>query len=105
MGKGKVTLFPKTLRKLQIMGEQIKLARLRRNLSAESVAERARISRATVTKIEKGDPSVAIGMYVSVLSVLGLQDDILLIAGNDVIGNTYRDLELVTPKRTRRKSL
>ena len=41
------------------MGEQIKLARLRRDLSMDIVAERAAISRATLTKIEKGDPSVA----------------------------------------------
>ena len=102
MGKNKVMLFPKTARLLQITGEQIKLARLRRNLTMESVAERARISRLTVAKIEKGDPSVSMGMYLSVLSALGLQDDILLLAGNDHVGNTYRDLELLTPKRARR---
>lgn len=52
------------------MGEQIKLARLRRNLSVDLTAERAGISRATLWKVEKGDPSVAIGIYASVLHAL-----------------------------------
>lgn len=104
MGRGKATLFPRTARKLQLTGEQIKLARLRRHLTAEDMAKRARISRMTVGKIEKGDPSVSIGMYLSVLNVLGMQDDILLLAGNDTVGNTYRDLELITPKRVRKKT-
>ena len=47
---------------------------------------------------------MSIGMYLSVLNVLGMQDDILLLAGNDTVGNTYRDLELITPKRVRKKT-
>lgn len=52
------------------MGEQIKLVRLRRKLSAELAAERASISRSTLWAIEKGSPSVAIGMYAAVLHAL-----------------------------------
>ena len=52
------------------MGEQIKLARLRRNLSAELVAERAGISRASLWKVEKGSPAVAMGIYAAVLHAL-----------------------------------
>ena len=102
MGRGKALLFPKTAQKLVIAGEQIKLARLRRNISMESMAERAKISRVTVAKIEKGDPSVSIGMYLSVLNVLGMQDDILKLAGDDHVGNLYRDMELLTLKRARK---
>lgn len=55
---------------LQTMGEQIKLARLRRSLSAELVAERAGISRVSLWKVEKGAPSVAMGIYAAVLHAL-----------------------------------
>ena len=58
------------------MGEQIKLARLRRSLSAELVSERAEISRASLWKVEKGDPSVAMGIYAAVLHALNNLDRI-----------------------------
>ena len=56
--------------KMQIVGEQIKLARLRRNLSIAQVAERATCSPLTVSRIEKGTPTVAIGIYLRVLYAL-----------------------------------
>ena len=59
---------------MQIMGEQIRLARLRRNLSIAQVAERATCSPLTVSRIEKGAPTVAIGIYLRVLYVLQLDD-------------------------------
>ncbi|HKJ34627.1 MAG TPA: helix-turn-helix transcriptional regulator [Balneolales bacterium] len=70
-------LLPKHQRALQQVGEQFKLARLRRKLSAEVIAERANISRYTLWKIEKGDPGVAMGNYYQVLMALGLHKDIL----------------------------
>ena len=104
MAKKTVTLLPGTVDILNNMGEQIKLARLRRSLSAELVAERADISRATLWKIEKGDSSVAIGYYAAVLHALGNMDkDLLLIAKDDVFGRTLQDLKLTTPKRAPRK--
>ena len=88
MGKKAVTVLPATLDILMKMGEQIKLARLRRNLSVDLTAERAGISRATLWKVEKGDPSVAIGIYASVLHALNDMDkDLLLVAQNDPLGN------------------
>ena len=58
------TKLPKKLeQKMQTVGEQIKLARLRRNLSIAQVAERATCSPVTITRIEKGTPTVAIGIY------------------------------------------
>ena len=81
------------------MGEQIKLARLRRKLSAELVAERAGISRATLWSIENGAPTVAMGSYAAVLVALGLQNDLLLLAKDDVLGRTYQDLNLTVRKR------
>ncbi len=102
MGKKKAVLYPRTAKKLAITGEQIKLARLRRKLTAQDVADRAGIGRTTVTQIEKGSPSVSMGMYLTVLSVLGLQDDILLLAKDDVLGRTYQDLDLKIPRRIRK---
>lgn len=65
-------------RTLSILGENIKYARLRLNLSSEQVAERAEISRNTLIKIEKGDDGVAIGYYFRILAILGLDKDILM---------------------------
>lgn len=62
MKKAAYNIMPKTEKILSTMGEQIKLARLRRNLTAELVAERAGISRSSLWKVEKGDPSVAMGI-------------------------------------------
>ena len=59
---------------LKTMGEQIKLARLRRNLSAELVAERAGISRASLWKVESGNPACAMGIYAAVLHALNNMD-------------------------------
>ncbi len=102
MGKKKAVIYPRTAKKLEITGEQIKLARLRRKLTAQDVADRAGIGRTTVSQIEKGSPSVSMGMYLAVLSVLGLQDDILLLAKDDVLGRTYQDLDLKIPRRIRK---
>ena len=86
------------------MGEQIKLARLRRNLTSSLVAERAFISRNTLWRIEKGDPSVAIGHYARVLMALGGMDkDLLLIAKDDEVGRRVQDLGLTAKKRAVKK--
>lgn len=104
MGKQSVVLLPQTQKILSQMGEQIKLARLRRNLSAELVAERAGISRVTLSSVEKGSPSVAMGIYASVLHALNnMDDDLLLIAKDDELGRKLQDLELVTRARAPRR--
>ncbi len=92
--------LPQTELILSQMGNQIKLARLRRRLTAELVANRAGITRATLNKVEKGSPSVAIGIYASVLHALNnLDKDLLLIAKDDELGQKLRDLELTTRMR------
>lgn len=62
-----IKLPRKLEQKMQIVGEQIKLARLRRNLSIAQVAERTTCSPLTVSRIEKGTPTVVIGIYLRVL--------------------------------------
>ena len=91
------TRLPRKLEeKMKIVGEQIKLARLRRNLSVAQVAERATCSPLTVARIEKGTPTVAIGIYLRVLYALQLEDDILLIAQQDALGRQLQDCLLYT---------
>ena len=101
MGKKAVTLLPRSQSILETMGEQIKLARLRRRISTELVANRAGISRATLWAVEKGSPSVSIGTYAAVLhSLNGMDKDFLLVAKDDELGRKLQDLNLPIRKRT-----
>jgi transcriptional regulator with XRE-family HTH domain len=75
------------------------LARLRRKLNTEQVAERAGISRSTLWQIEKGMPSVAIGSYLQVLFVFGLEKNFLNIANDDILGRKLQDAEILVRKR------
>lgn len=93
-------ILPNTEKILETMGEQIKLARLRRNLTVELVSERAGISRATLWKVEQGSAGVAMGIYACVLHALnGMDNDLLLIAKDDEIGRKMQELNLTTRKR------
>ena len=114
------TNLPRKLeQKMALMGEQIKLARLRRNLSIAQVAERATChlrnreiaqvaeratcSPLTVNRIEKGSPTVSIGIYARVLYALQLDDDLLLIAKEDTLGRNLQDLSLKHRQRASKK--
>ena len=98
------TKLPRKLeQKMQIVGEQIKRARLRRNLSVAQVAERATCSSLTVSRIEKGAPTVAIGIYLRVLYALQLDDDILFLAKDDKIGRALQDMNLPQRERASKK--
>ena len=104
MRKAVYNILPATENILETMGEQIKLARLRRDLSAELVAERAGISRTSLWKVESESPAVAIGIYAAVLHALGGMDtDLLLIAKDDELGRQMQDLNLLTGKRASRR--
>lgn len=95
----------KTDKILKELGENIKLARLRRKLSAQQVAERAGISRKTLYEIERGRPKVNIGNYAQVLSVLGLAGDLLNVAKDDLLGRKLQDAKLTIKERApKRKS-
>lgn len=103
MSKKSVVIMPETQRVLETMGEQIKMARLRRNLATELVAERAGISRATLWSVEKGSPTVSIGTYAAVLHALGGMDmDFENVAKDDELGKKLQDLNLLSGKRAKR---
>jgi transcriptional regulator with XRE-family HTH domain len=95
MNSKKAILLPKYQKIFDGIGENIKLARKRRKLTAEQVAERAGIHRATLHRVEKGDPTVAIGIYFNVLKVLNLESDFSKIALDDEFGRKLQDLDLL----------
>jgi len=96
-------LFPKSQRILSELGENIRLARLRRKLSSAQVAQRAGIGRSTLVKIEQGHAGVGIGNIVNVLRVLGLEQDLLLLAKDDELGRKLQDANLLTKQRAPKK--
>ncbi|MFN8353709.1 MAG: helix-turn-helix transcriptional regulator [Spirosomataceae bacterium] len=98
-----ILLLPTAQKIITQLGEDIKLARLRRKLSAEQVAERANISRSTLWQIEKGTPSVAMGAYLQVLFVLGLEKNMLNLASDDILGRKLQDADLLVKKRAPKK--
>ena len=98
------TKLPRKLEeKMKVVGEQIRLARLRRDLSIAQVAERATCSPVTISRVEKGAPTVAIGIYLRVLYALQLDDDILLLAQKDEIGRGLQVLRLKQRERASKK--
>ena len=97
-------LLPTASKILSQLGEDVKLARLRRKLSTEQVAERAGISRSTLWLIEKGTPSVTMGAYLQVLFVMGLEKNLLLMANDDVLGRKLQDANLLVKKRATKKT-
>ena len=101
--KKRVTLLPRQQKILEELGENIRLARLRRKLSAEQVAKRADVSRRTLWAIEKGTSSVSMGAYLQLLFVLGLENDLAEIARDDELGRKLQDSGLAVKKRAPKK--
>ena len=86
---------------LRKLGRDMRDARRRRRIPVAIVAQRASISRTTLVKIEKGDPGVAMGIYATVLFVMGMADRIADIADpkDDVVGLQLEEEHL--PQRIR----
>ena len=84
------------------LGQNIRLARTRRKLSAELVAERAGMSRPTLRAIERGDSGVTLGAIANVLNSLGLVDDLARVARDDELGRQLEDAVLQSKQRVRR---
>ncbi|MFA5297113.1 MAG: helix-turn-helix transcriptional regulator [Lutibacter sp.] len=95
MSSKRALILPKYQKIFDGIGENIKLARKRRKLTTEQLAERAGIHRATLHRVEKGDPAVAIGIYFNVLKVLNLESDFSKIALDDEFGRKLQDLDLL----------
>ena len=92
--------YPTQKRILAALGERLRLARLRRKLTIDITCQRAGISRMSLFRAEAGSPAIALGTLLRVLSVLGLEGDLDLIAGDDKAGRLLQDQAL--PVRRRR---
>ena len=102
MRNSEMVIMPKTLINLRALGENIKLARLRRNFSQKLICERAGISRPTLIRVEQGSPDVSIGVYANVMLAIGNADDELAnLLKEDQLGRTILELGLKVHKRGR----
>ena len=97
------SLLPRLSRLLETVGSNLKLARLRRKYSAETVSQRAGISRKTLYRVEQGDPAVALGIYARVLQVLRLEQALVLLAADDELGRKLQDAQLAPKQRSPRR--
>lgn len=103
MARTTTVLFPRMSLLLKELGENIRLARLRRRITAEMVAERAGMTRTTLRAKERGSAGVTIGAYANVLMTLGLERDLALIAQNDPLGRKLQDAGLPIRSRAPKK--
>jgi len=92
-------VFPRTGRLAAALGERLRLARVRRRITLVELAARTGASRITLAKLERGDPSVGFGVLLRVLSVLGLEDDLDGLAGDDALGRRLQDADLGRARR------
>jgi transcriptional regulator with XRE-family HTH domain len=97
-------VLPRLSRLIAGLGVNLRKARLRRAFSAETVAQRAGITRKTLHRVEQGDPAVALGIYARVLQALRLENDLATIAFDDVLGRKLQDANLGPNRRAPRRS-
>ncbi|MCZ2152064.1 MAG: helix-turn-helix domain-containing protein [Bryobacterales bacterium] len=105
MPRSTPSILPRLARLLSGLGDNIRKARLRRAHSLETIAERAGITRKTLYRVERGDPAVALGIYARVLQALRLENDIALVAADDVLGRKLQDLNLEPRSRAPRRKV
>ncbi len=96
--------LPRITRLLAELGENIRLARKRRGLSAALVAERAGMSRPTLRALERGDVGVTLGALANVLHSLGLAQDLGVLGRADPVGRALQDAALPRGKARTRPS-
>ena len=92
-------LLPKYEKYYQILGQNFKLARLRRKLTIAQVAERANVSESSIRGIEEGHKIIQIQDWFAVLIVFNLADDLLKLAGDDILGRKLQDIELLNKQQ------
>ena len=102
--KKRINSSPLTKRLLIEFGENLRLARLRSNLSIRIIAERVGVSVNTIVAVEKGAAGVSLGVVVNLLHALGLAEDIKQVARDDSLGRKLQDIALLPRKRASQKS-
>ena len=94
MSKTIAPLLPSTTGLLLRLGERLRLARLRRRLTAKQVAKRAGMAPMTLRSLERGGVGVTMGAYLAVMQVLGVEKDMDLLAAADSLGRELQDAQL-----------
>jgi len=102
MSKQTPPSFPRYQRLAGSLGGRLRIARLRRRMSATEMAERMGVSRMTLHSLEKGDLSVGLGILVRALGVLGLEEDLDRLAADDELGRKLADAAARPSRRTKR---
>ena len=103
MSRKTVILESNTEDKLKKIGQRIKKARLRRNISAETISKKAGIGESTFYAIEHGASTVSLGAYAAVLAILGLDNDIDVIAVDEDGKALFWEDNIVERKRAKRR--
>lgn len=94
MAKTIAPLLPSTTELLHRLGDRLRLARLRRRLTAKQVAKRAGMAPMTLRSLERGGAGVTMGAYLAVMQVLGIEKDMDLLAAADSVGRELQDAQL-----------
>ena len=105
MAQKTAALLPSTGELLHQFGDRLRLARLRRRLSAKQVAERAGMAPMTLRSLERGGSGVTIGAYLAVMQVLGIEKDLDLLGKADPVGRELQDSQLPAHTKTTRPSV
>lgn len=99
-----VTAMPlPVMHALRKLGHDIALARKRRRITAAMMADRALTTRMTLDKVEKGDPTVSMAIYASVLFALGMTERLAGLAAPETDSLGQMLAEEAMPKRVRRQ--
>ena len=105
MAKKTAALLPSTEELLHQLGDRLRLARLRRRLTARQVCERAGMAPMTLRSLERGGSGVTMGAYLAVMQVLGIERDLDLIGKADPVGRELQDAQLPAHARTQRSAV
>ena len=104
MAKKTAALLPSSDELLRQFGDRLRLARLRRRLSAKQVAERAGMAPMTLRSLERGGSGVTMGAYLAVMQVIGIEKDLDLLGKADPKGRELQDARLPARTKTTRPS-
>ena len=101
MSRPKRPQFPQAQRRAEALGDRLRLARLRRRMTQNELAERAGTTRLTLARFERGDLSGSVGLLARILGVLGLEADLDRVASDDELGQRVQDVRLRRPRTAR----